>query len=156
MERDNYFHNPHHGECGHENGQHPQCTLHDYLKGKVADFTVSDNAIESICVDRGLNPATNMDYVGVDTMKLCYADLLRYIYTQPGITKSYSQTNGTWSQKEGATQMSELDKRRILDEMNRNYVQGGEPENVILRRATMRMDAHGLHTFHPQHIRNRR
>lgn len=152
---DGYNHIHHQGQCGHTNDTHDTFKLLDYLHGKVADFTVSENAIESICYDRGLNPSLLTAEQDPRLVKLCYADLLRYVYTQPGITKSYSQTNGTWSQKEGATQLSENDRKRLLAEMNRQYMLGQEPESVIRSTATgIRIEAHGMRAFNRGGKRN--
>ena len=123
-------------------------TLIDYLHGKVADFTVSANAIEAICYERGYEPSTQMCDVDVADMHLCYGDLLKYIYIQPGITKSYSQTNGTWSHKEGATQLSANDKNLILAEMRKQYAQGGEPESAVQpKQCGIRIESHGIKPY---------
>lgn len=101
-------------------------TIIDYLHGKVADYTFSENALESILAERGIEPSTLFTDVDDKMRHLCYADSLKYIYLQPNMTKSYSQTNGTWSQKEGATQLSAEDKKIILREMRRQYALGEE------------------------------
>ena len=131
---------------------HKEYTLIDYLHGKVADYTVSENAIEAVCFDRGAKPSTTMEEVDAKTLHLCYADLLRYVYLQPGLTKSYSQTNGTWSQKEGSTQLSDSDKKKILAEMKKQYMLGEEPQSIPATSSSIRMDAHGMVAYR----RNRR
>lgn len=135
-------------EILHSNEPKP-FTLMDYLHGKVADYTVSENAISSVCYDREVEPSTSMEEVDPIVLHLCYADLLKYVYLQPKLTKSYSQTNGTWSQKEGSTQLSEDDKTKILAEMKRQYALGEEPESIPLAAQTkrIRMEAHGMVSY---------
>lgn len=119
-------------------------TAHAYLKGKVADYTISDNVIASVCADRGFDGTTPFDEVDRASLWLSYADLLKYIYLQPSGTKSYAVANGTWSQKEGATRLTEEDKKRILAEMRRIYGQYGEPESIPKSGPTIRMTARGI------------
>lgn len=124
-------------------------TVMDYLHGKVADYTVSENVISAICFDRDTEPSIPASDVDERLRMLCYADLLRYIYLQPGMTKSYSQTNGTWSQKEGATQLSVEDKKKILAEIRRLYAKYGEPELIppATSRSGIRMVSHGMKLY---------
>ena len=122
-------------------------TVMDYLHGKVADYTVSENVISSVCFDRGVEPHCPAADVEQKLRTLCYADLLKYIYLSPNMTKSYSQTNGTWSQKEGATQLSNEDKKKILAEMRRLYGMCGEAEQIPASRPSIRMVAHGMKLY---------
>lgn len=119
-------------------------TIIDYLHGKVADYTVSENVIEAVLADRGCMPSTPFEDVDEKLKHLCYADLLKYVYLQPGLTKSYSQTNGTWSHKEGATQLSLEDKKLIFNEMRKQYVLGEEPQSVPVLKPSISLEAHGM------------
>jgi len=121
-----------------------QLTVMDYLHGKVADYTVSENVISSACFDRDVTPSTAAEDVEQRLRQLLYADLLKYIYLSPNLTKSYSQTNGVWSQKEGSTQLSEDTKKKILAEMRKIYGMYGEPEALPTPKASIRMNAHGM------------
>lgn len=122
-------------------------TVMDYLHGKVADYTVSENVISSICFDRGVEPSESASTVDQKLRMLCYADLLKYIYLQPSMTKSYSQTNGTWSQKEGATQLTTEDKKKILAEMKRIYGMYDEPLGIPVAKSSIRMVPHGMKLY---------
>ncbi|MBQ0113668.1 MAG: hypothetical protein KBT03_11100 [Bacteroidales bacterium] len=128
-------------------------TVLEYLHGKVADFTVSENAIISVMADRGIDPCESFADVETKEKMLCYADLLRYIYLSPNMTKSYSQTNGNWSQKEGATQLSIEDKKKILAEMRRLYAKYGEQEMIPMPKPSIRMQAHGMMLNNPERRR---
>jgi len=119
-------------------------TVHAYLKGKVADYTVSDNVIESVCFDRKVESQMAASEYEERDLELCYADLLRYVYLQPSTTKSYAVANGTWSQKEGATSIKEQDRKRILAMMRRLYAKYGEEENIPANTSTIRMRSRGL------------
>lgn len=132
-------------ECNcNESGESVTYTAHAYLKGKVADYTISDNVIASACADRGFNGTVPFEEVDRSVLWLTYADLLKYIYLQPSGTKSYAVANGTWSQKEGATQLTEKDKAKILAEMRRIYGMYGEPESIPKTGPTIRMSARGI------------
>lgn len=122
-------------------------TAFQYLKGKVADYTISDNVVESVCFERGIKSDVNAESVEVRTMQLCYADLLKYIYLQPSTTKSYAVQNGTWSQKEGHTILSEDDRKRLLAEMRRIYCKYGEDPGLPAERPTIKMVAHGIRLY---------
>lgn len=119
-------------------------TIIDYLHGKVADYTVSRNVIESVLAERGCEACTPFGEVDETVRHLCYADLLKYVYLQPGLTKSYSQTNGTWSHKEGATQLSADDKKLIYNEMCKQYALGEEVESIPAPVQGIRMNAYGM------------
>lgn len=122
-------------------------TAHAWLKGMVADYTISDNVIASKCANRNFKGTDPYEEVDKSVLWLTYADLLKYIYLQPSGTKSYAVANGTWSQKEGATRLSEEDKKRILAEMRRIYGMYGEPESVPSVRPTIRMTARGINMW---------
>lgn len=123
-------------------------TMLEYLKGKVAEYTISDNVINSVCFEREVTPWELPEDYSLRVRELCYADLLKVVYLQTSTTKSYAIANATWSQKEGATVMTEKDKERILREMRRIYIKWGEPESIPaapLSRITMR--AHGMRMY---------
>lgn len=121
-----------------------QFTAKDYLKGKVADYTISDNVIESVCFERGVEFMSPVSQSDVSQLKLCYADLLKYIYLQPSTTKSYAIANGTWSQKEGHTILTESDRKRILAEMRGIYEEFGELENIPVVKPTIVVRSGGM------------
>lgn len=127
-----------------QNMQSDSFTLHAYLKGKVADYTISDNVIYSVCFDRDLDYTEEADAFEKKDRMLCYADLLKYIYLQPSLTKSYSQTNDSWSAKEGSTQLTANDKKRIFDEMSDIYKQYGEEFNIPKSRSTIQFSSVGM------------
>ncbi|MCQ2245115.1 MAG: hypothetical protein MJZ32_12770 [Bacteroidaceae bacterium] len=127
-------------------------TASQYLKGKVADYTISDNVIETVCFERGVDPNGEASASEMDVLQLCYADLLKYIYLQPSTTKSYAIANGTWSQKEGHTIISEEDRKRLLAEMRRIYAKYGESLVIPSEKPTIRVVAHGMRLYN----RNRR
>lgn len=134
-------------ECCPQHNMERPFTVMDYLHGKVADYTVSENVISSVCFDRGVEPSESAAEADQRLRMLCYADLLKYIYLQPSMTKSYSQTNGTWSQKEGATQLTAEDKKKILAEMKRIYGMYDEPLGIPVPKSSIRMVPHGMKLY---------
>lgn len=122
-------------------------TIQQYLKGKVADYTISDNVIESVLFDREIEKDLPAAEVEIKFKRLCYADLLKYIYLQPTTTKSYSVANGTWSQKEGATTLSESDRKRLLGIIRRIYGMYDEPLDIPIEGSSIRMVSHGMRTW---------
>ena len=129
--------------------EHRPYTAQQYLKGKVADYTISDNVIDAACFDRGIDPCMETCDVEERLLKLCYADLLKYIYLQPSTTKSYAIANGTWSQKEGHTILSEEDRKRLLAAMRKIYGEFGEDPGLPIEKPTIRMVAHGMRIYNP-------
>ena len=114
-------------------------TIESYLRGCVG-FDVSDNAINSILIDRELVP--NLDIMDIDkrTKELCKADLYMWCASTPSVTSSIEDANGVWKHKEGGTQSSAFDKRNLRAMANDIYKKYGE--NAI--KGTIRMKTYGM------------
>ena len=114
-------------------------TIESYLRGCVG-FDVSDNAINSILIDRELVP--NLDIRDIDkrTKELCKADLYMWCASTPSVTGSIEDANGVWKHKEGGTQSSAFDKRNLRAMANDIYKKYGE--SAI--KGTIRMKTYGM------------
>lgn len=87
-------------------------TITDWLQGKVA-ITISDEAISSICFDRGIDTATLAADCDEKTKDLSLADLYMYCATLPTSTATIDDKNGNWEHKEGSVTMSAADKKQM-------------------------------------------
>ena len=114
-------------------------TIEAYLRGCVG-FEVSDNAINSILIDRELVPGTDVTEIDKRTKELCKADLYMWCASTPSVTGSIEDANGVWKHKEGGTQSSAFDKRNLRAMANDIYKKYGE--NVI--NGTIRMRTYGM------------
>lgn len=87
-------------------------TIKEYLQGCVG-FSVDDNAIATILVDRGIESDEEAEDLTKKQRDLCKADLYMWCASTPSIRGSVEDQNGNWKHKEGGTQSSAYDKRNL-------------------------------------------
>jgi len=80
-------------------------TIEEYLRGCVG-FEVTDSAISTILIDRGIAPGTDVSTLEKRQKDLCRADLYMWCASTPSVTGSVEDANGVWKHKEGGTQSS--------------------------------------------------
>ena len=100
-------------------------TIEEYLRGCV-DFEVTDSAISTILIDRGIAPGTDVSTLEKRQKDLCRADLYMWCASTPSVTGSVEDANGVWKHKEGGTQSSAYDKRNLRQMANDIYALYGE------------------------------
>lgn len=103
-------------------------TIEEYLRGKVG-FTVEENAIVSILVDRDIDQGAFVDELTKRQRDLCTADLYMWCASTPSIMGSVKDSDGNWSHQDGGTQSSAFDKRNLRAMANDIYKKYGE--NVV-------------------------
>lgn len=100
-------------------------TIEEYLRGCVG-FKVTDSAISTILIDRGIAPGTDASTLEKRQKDLCRADLYMWCASTPSVTGSVEDANGVWKHKEGGTQSSAYDKRNLRQMENDIYALYGE------------------------------
>jgi len=102
-------------------------TIESYLKGKVRNIEVTDDAIQSILAE--LEIASGSDYAQLSTKQkdLALAGLYVWICTSPSQSSKVSDEDGDWSHSEGGEQMSATAIRHYLRLANAIYKKYGMP-----------------------------
>ena len=100
-------------------------TIEEYLRGCVG-FEVTDSAISTILIDRGIARGTDVSTLEKRQKDLCRADLYMWCASTPSVTGSVEDANGVWKHKEGGTQSSAYDKRNLRQMANDIYALYGE------------------------------
>lgn len=100
-------------------------TIEEYLRGCVG-FEVTDNAINTILIDRGIISGSDVTTIEKRIKDLCRADLYMWCASTPSVTGSVEDANGVWKHKEGGTESSAYDKRNLRQMANDIYALYGE------------------------------
>lgn len=117
-------------------------TAYDYLIDKVK-FDVPKKTMLSIMVVRGIDPEALYEEVDKDTLRLAYADTLKWFIIGPSKKNNVSDSDNGWSHSEGGYQISDEDRKEMKAEANAIYKEL-EPESVMKRKSTFRMVSHGI------------
>ena len=102
-------------------------TIESYLKGKVRNIEVTDDAIQSILAELEID--ADSDYAHLSQMQkdLALAGLYAWIWTSPSQSSKVSDEDGDWSHSEGGEQMSAASLMRYMRMANRIYKKYGMP-----------------------------
>ena len=117
-------------------------TIEEYLRGCVG-FEVTDSAISTILINRGIARGTDVSTLEKRQKDLCRADLYMWCASTPSVTGSVEDANGVWKHKEGGTQSSAYDKRNLRQMANDIYALYGEnyrKSSVIIFNWVMNMN----------------
>lgn len=117
-------------------------TAYDYLIDKVK-FDVPKKTMLSIMVVRGIDLEALYKEVDKDTLRLAYADTLKWFIIGPSKKNNVSDSDNGWSHSEGGYQISDEDRKEMKAEANAIYKEL-EPESVMKRKSTFRMVSHGI------------
>lgn len=99
--------------------------VESYLRGRVA-YAVTDEAILSILIDRGVPSGASVESLSRKDLDLCTADLYMWCATLPSVTASVEDADAGWRHKEGGSQITDSDKSRLIRMANDIYVRYGE------------------------------
>lgn len=81
-------------------------TISKYLRGKVRNITVPDEAIFSILLDVGVDPNTMFAEVDVKDRDLCVAGLYTWVALSPATSTRVTDKDAHWEHSEGGETMS--------------------------------------------------
>ena len=113
-----------------------------YLRGCVG-YTISDEALLSIFIKRGVEPQTTALALSIKTLDLCKADLYIYCAALPNVTPTIEDADAGWRHKEGGFQKGVTDNGRLIQMAKEIYRKYGEE----VAKSTIRMNAFGM-KFH--------
>ncbi len=117
-------------------------TIKDYLFDKVR-FDVPDGAIRPILLDRGVDESSLATDCDRDTLRLCYADLLKWIVLGASKVNNTSDTDNGWTHSGGGFEISSEDRKLLIKEANSIYGEL-EPGSEIKIKSTFRMMSFGV------------
>lgn len=117
-------------------------TIGRYLKGKVK-YGVTDEALRAILADRGLTAGVLYGDADRDTLRLCYADILKWYILGASKVNNTSDTDNGWTHSGGGYELSDEDISSLKSEANAIY-QELEPESALRRKSRFRMQSYGV------------
>lgn len=117
-------------------------TVFDYLAARVK-FGIPRKALFAICADRGIEPSTAFADRDADSVRLAYADMLKWFVIGPSKKNNVSDTDNGWSHSGGGYELTADDRKLLIKEANAIYDEL-EPESVIKSKSTFRMDSFGI------------
>lgn len=117
-------------------------TVADYLINKVR-FAVSRKAVAVILADREI--CGDMDFweCEKDSVRLAYADLLKWLVLGPSKVNNQTDSDNGWSHTEAGYELSSEDISRLKAEANAIYEEL-EPESVLKKKCSFRIVSHGV------------
>lgn len=117
-------------------------TVMDYLSGKVK-FGVSIKSLRACLADRGLAPDTEYADCDKDVLRLCYADVLKWLVLGPSKVNNTSDADNGWSHSGGGYELTDADISALKAEANAIYEEL-EPESVLKKKSSFKMVSHGV------------
>ena len=117
-------------------------TIGEYLKGKVK-CGVTIEALRAILADRGLSVDIPYGDADRDTLRLCYADILKWYILGASKVNNTSDTDNGWTHSGGGYELSDEDISSLKSEANAIY-QELEPESALRRKSRFRMQSYGV------------
>lgn len=117
-------------------------TVEDYLRDKVR-FEVPKYTIKPILFDRGIEEGVAVTDCDKDTLRLCYADLLKWIILGASKVNNTSDTDNGWTHTGGGFEISSEDRKLIIKEANAIYSEL-EPSSSIKSESKFKMMSFGI------------
>lgn len=121
-------------------------TVEDYLRDKVR-FEVPKYTIKPILFDRGIEEGAAVTDCDKDTLRLCYADLLKWIILGASKVNNTSDTDNGWTHTGGGFEISSEDRKLIIKEANAIYSEL-EPSSSIKSESKFKMMSFGIQQAH--------
>lgn len=117
-------------------------TVYDYLVNKVK-FDIPQKTLLGILVDRNMTRDMAYEDCEKDSVRLAYADMLKWIVLGPSKFNNTSDTDNGWTHSGGGYELSDDDREELKAEANAIYSEL-EPESVFKRKSTFRITSHGI------------
>lgn len=117
-------------------------TVKDYLINKVK-FEIPSLALKSILADRGLMMEEEYDYADPNTLKLAYADMLKWFILGPSKVNNTSDSDNGWTHAGGGYDMSNEDRAELKAEANAIYKEL-EPTSMLVKKTSFKISSNGV------------
>jgi len=102
-------------------------TIETYLRGKVRNIEVTDDALQSILAELEIDDGAEYARLSQKQKDLALAGLYAWICTSPTQSSKVSDEDGDWSHSEGGEQMSATSLNRYMRMANAIYKKYGLP-----------------------------
>lgn len=102
-------------------------TIETYLRGKVRNIEVTDDALQSILAELEIDDGAEYARLSQKQKDLALAGLYAWICTSPTQSSKVSDEDGDWSHSEGGEQMSATSLNRYMRMANDIYKKYGLP-----------------------------
>jgi hypothetical protein len=96
-------------------------TIETYLRGKVRNLNVTDDALQSILAELEIADGSEYSSLSQKQKDLALAGLYAWIWTSPTQSAKVSDEDGDWSHSEGGEQMSASSLNRYMRMANNIY-----------------------------------
>lgn len=117
-------------------------TVEDYILSKVK-FEVPVSALYPIFIDRDLDATSTVTDCDKNSVRLAYADLLKWMILGPSKFNNTSDTDNGWTHSGGGYQLSVDDIKELKSEANAIYKEL-EPSSVFGRKTVFRINSGGI------------
>ena len=117
-------------------------TIGEYLVNRVK-FEVPEESVKALLADRELTYETPFFDSDKDTVRLAYADMLKWIILGPSKFNNTSDTDNGWTHSGGGYELSDDDISALKAEANAIYSEL-EPESELKKKSTFRVSSHGI------------
>lgn len=117
-------------------------TVMDYLPAKVK-FDIPKAAMLAILADRGVEPS--MPYVDAEksSLRLAYADIIKWFVVGHSKQNNISDTDNGWTHSGGGYELDETDRRILIKEANAIYDEL-EPASAIKNKTAIKIMSFGI------------
>lgn len=117
-------------------------TVMDYLPAKVK-FDIPKAAMLAILADRGVEPT--MPYVDADksSLRLAYADIIKWFVVGHSKQNNTSDTDNGWTHSDGGYELDDTDRRILIKEANAIYDEL-EPASAIKNKTAFKIMSFGI------------
>ena len=114
-------------------------TVLDYLANKV-NFEVYRETVIGILADRGVDPSDMYVDSDKDTMRLAYADLLKWFLLGPSKVNNTSDSDNGWTHSGGGYDMSDDEMKAEANAIYKEL----EPGSMLKKKSSFRIISHGV------------
>lgn len=117
-------------------------TVENYILSKVK-FEVPIDAIVPILFDRNIDKDTPISECDTNTLRLIYADLLKWMVLGPSKYNNTSDTDNGWTHSSGGYQLTKDDIAELKKEANSIY-KDLEPTSVFGKKSSFKINSFGI------------
>ena len=117
-------------------------TVNEYLINKVK-FEIPMSALRAIMADRSIEDGIDLAACDRDTVRLAYADMLKWFILGPSKVNNTSDSDNGWTHAGGGYELSEGDIKELKAEANAIYGEL-EPASTIKSRTSFKIVSAGI------------
>lgn len=93
-------------------------TISDYLEGLFPGYTLTDKTFKAILSKYEIDVNTPVEDVPEKTKDLAEADIAELVASTSSVTGSIEDSDGGWKHREGGSQMTNFERKLLLQRAN--------------------------------------